>query len=100
MVQVPRRPPPVLAVALALAAGFAASACLLTALRLDGDPGSAMTLVTRGVWVLGGISLTAVAAMTWWWSRGAERPVALLVGVASTALWTVVALAAGWDPVR
>lgn len=87
-----------------LAAGFTAAACLLTGLQLQADgagrPEGAWYQATRAAWLLAAVVLTALAAFAWARARPARPARAALVGVASTVLWTVVAVAAGWEPVR
>lgn len=87
-------------VVLLLVTGFAASACLLTGLLLDGDPRSVLHQATRLAWVLAAAAVTAVGALAWSRALGSGRTTSLLLAAASTGLWSAVALVAGWDPVR
>ncbi|WP_299038638.1 hypothetical protein [uncultured Pseudokineococcus sp.] len=104
MVRVPEGRSTVGGVLVVLAAGFAAAACLLTGLTLE-DDGSGRSegglyQAVRVAWLLAAGAATALGALAWSRARGTGRPRALLVAAASTALWTAVALLAGWDPVR
>ncbi|MEJ5945604.1 hypothetical protein WDZ17_09905 [Pseudokineococcus basanitobsidens] len=88
-----------------LVTGFAASAGLLTGLQLEGPGrgeggGPTLRLATQVAWVLAALALTAGGALAWSRTRRAGRGASLAVAGASTTLWTVVALLAGWDPVR
>lgn len=92
------------ALVVVLAAGCAAAACLLTGVLLEDDGAGRgegpLFQAVRVAWVLAAAALTAVGALAWSRARGGPRARALLVAAASTAVWTLVALVAGWDPVR
>lgn len=102
MVRIPEQGGSVLGgVLVVLAAGFAASACLLTGVHLDDTgEGAGLRLATRVAWVLAAAALTFVGALGWWRLRRGARLPAALVGVASTAGWTLLATLAGLEPVR
>ena len=104
VVRVPVGRSRVVGVVLVVVAGFAAAACLLTGLLLDDDGAGrsegGLYQAVRVAWLLAAGALTAVGALAWSRSRGADRPRSLLVAAASTAVWTGVAVLAGWDPVR